>query len=203
MTDLLASPPTTIDLEHGEEVAVDVDQLLETLSEDELSELDGALAVRALLLEMRRGRRDAERLRRLRDAVAIPYEMRLDALSQREQRVREVLDDFLRRSGTSKVSLPDVGCAYLTTRRAGGKLRITDPAEFEQVLETLQLSAQQRDALYSRQLDRARVLELAERLYAATADGKLVDRETGEILDEVPGVAAEPEACELAVRIDG
>jgi len=47
--------------------------------------------------------------------------------------------------------------------------------------DILQLTDQERRSLYSQQLDRARVLELAERLLAATP----------------------PEARERAVRIDG
>jgi hypothetical protein len=124
--------PTTVDAFHPSgEVVVDVERLITELENGSRNELDGELGVRALLLELRSARQEADRIGRLRDAVCGPYDAALEGCSVRETRIRAVLDDYLKRSvkpdakGSVKVSIPDAGTAYLTTKNAGGKARVS------------------------------------------------------------------------------
>jgi hypothetical protein len=219
----LPHPTTTVEptSPHGELVN-DVDALLAHLEQREDAELDGQLAVRALLLEVRRARQEAARVTSLRDAVTAPYDIKLEQLSTLEARIRNVLDTYLKRAvtpdakGSVKVSIPDAGSVYLTTKNAGGKAKVNREqlAELEAFLEELaDAEALKRDArdhllttdelreLYTEQLDTKAALELLlTRFYDVTPAGHLVRRDTGE-LEEVPGIEVAAEVREVAVRL--
>lgn len=195
--------PTVVDA--GGEHTVDVAQLLEELATDQRTELDGELAVRALLLELARGRRDADRIGRLRDSVAAPYDAALERISEREATIRLVLDGYLNRQaergGPTKVALPDAGTVYLTTKAKGGKARLNRDELEEFVEHVEELLGPNARTLYVEQLDTAKALELLlESYYSPTPAGQLVRKDTGEVVD-VPGIEVTPEARELAVRL--
>lgn len=210
--------PTTVEptSPHGE-LVTDVEQLIEELSDGTRAELDGELGVRALLIQLRQNEAERERVGRLREGVVAPYDVKLEGLSVMDNRIRAVLDDYLRRAvkpdakGSVKVSIPDAGTTYLTTKNAGGKAKITDAAELERWLEELAhpsdadvapaLESLELRALYVEQLDKAAALELVlERFVAPTKDGQLVRKDTGEFL-EVPGIEVMAEERAVAVRL--
>lgn len=183
------------------EVVLDVDRLLATLEGDQVSGLDGELAVRAMLLQLKRDRVEAHRVRRLRDAVEAPYQHALERISVREARIREVLNDYLHRLPEgSNVRIPDAGTVYLSKRRPGGHARITDAEAFESVLDELPLSEAERRALYREQLDKTAATAALERFYATTPSGELVRRDTGEF-EELPGVEVQPEETDVSIRL--
>jgi hypothetical protein len=184
------------------EKLVDVDALLQQLEHDPEAIPDGELAVRAMLLQVRRDRVEAERIRRLRDAVLTPYELALERLSRQEARIREALGAYLKRcNGGKKMSIPDAGTAFLATRNVGGRLVIRDVEAFEEALCELVEDEDVRRSLYREQLDRGRALELLLSRFYALVDGKLVRRDTGEFEELLPGLELEPETRELALRI--
>jgi hypothetical protein len=207
--------PTHVDpvSPHGE-LVTDVGTLLTELSEGTRSELDGELGVRALLIQLRQNAAERERIGRLKEAVVTPYDVKLEGLSVMDKRIREVLDDYLRRQDAkgagSKVSVPDAGTTYLSTKNAGGKARVTDAAELVAWLEELTALPESQGGaiteaelreLYVEQLDKAAALELVlERFVAPTKDGHLVRKDTGEFL-EVPGIEVTPEERTVAVRL--
>lgn len=183
------------------EVVLDVDRLLATLEDDQVSGLDGEVAVRAMLLQLKRDRVEADRIRRLRDAVEAPYQHALERISVRETRIRDVLSQYLHRlPDGSNVRIPDAGTVYLSKRRPGGHARISDAAAFEAVLEELPLSEAERRGLYREQLDKAAAAQVLEKFYATTASGELVRRDTGEF-EELPGVEVQPEETDVSIRL--
>lgn len=152
------------------------------------------LGVRALLIRLARVEREADHLRGVRAQVVETYDAKLAALGGEAAAIRDSLKTYVERHG--KVSLPDAGTAYLTTRNRGGKPKVIDAAELWDWFEVMNL-----EPPLLTQLDtRAALDALLDHGYKPTPDGRWVNAESGELLEDVPGVTVEPEARSLAVR---
>lgn len=165
---------------------------------DTALEVRDEMGVRDLLLRLARLDQEADRVRKLRIEIVDRYDQRLDGIDREREAIRQSVENFLVHvNGGRKVSIPDAGTAYLTTRNKGGKATVTDGDALRAWLEQ-----DERDLIEFKPpaydpkatLDRAHDV-----LFYTTPDGKLVHRETGEVI-EIPGVQALPESKALALR---
>lgn len=166
--------------------------------ETDLSTVIGdEMAVRDALLELRALDAERERLNTLAVQIVDRYHGKAEKLRARAELIRQSVQNYItERNGGEKVAFPDVGTAYLTTRKA--KLDVTDAVELE-----AWLYEQGHDALIveKRTFDAKKTLELLidEQGWRVAKAGLIVDAD-GEIVEAVPGVEGKPEGKTLAVR---
>lgn len=166
---------------------------------DTALEVRDEMGVRDLMLRLAKVEQECTAVAELRDRVVERYDQRLAGLKDEADAIRSSIEAFILHVNEGrKVSIPDAGTAYLTTRNKGGKVKLADASELENWL-----AMEGRDDLMAftePSLNGKVTLELAhDALFYATPDGKLVHRDTGEVI-EVPGVEVEPESKSLALR---
>lgn len=142
-----------------------------------------ATDVRRWLIRVAQIEREEGRVGTLRAAVVAEYDARLAELErQREDLRAKTLDWVERFNGGKKVSIPDVGTAYLAKRAP--RLVVEDDDLFENAVTEL-TGADER--MYRRSFDKGAAREWAAKRL----------EETGEI---VPGAAVEPARVSLVVK---
>lgn len=154
------------------------------------------MQVRDALLELKALEAEAHRIDDLANQIVDRYMLRKRKLVQRADAIRESVRNYItERNGGEKIAFPDVGTAYLTTRKA--KIKVADPELFEsEALNHLVETG----AVYDQTFNAKRALELVldELGLTVTTTGELVTS-TGEIFD-LNGVEVTPEGKTLAVR---
>ena len=161
-------------------------------------EVRDALGVRDLMLRLAKLEQDAAALRELRDQVLDRYDQRLKGMADESEQIRGSIEAFiLHVNGGEKVSIPDAGTAYLTTKNKGGKLKVTDAAALEAALENLRIDVPRKPGAFD--VQRALELFADECDIHAHPSGQIVTSD-GELIDELDGVIAEPETKSLALR---
>lgn len=90
-------------------------------------EIQDELAVRSVLIRLEQLGRDADSVKRRRDAVVATYNDQLQRIDEQAEWLRRSLAAYVERTG-EKVSFPDVGTAYLSKGKP--KLRIVDRDAF-------------------------------------------------------------------------
>lgn len=159
---------------------------------DELQVRDALVLLKALDAE-------AHRLDDLANQIVDRYMARKKKLVERADAIRASVKTYIERfNGGEKLSFPDVGTAYLTTRKA--KVSVTDPAELENWM-----AMEGRDAcvvLKEAPMDAKATLELLfDEMGWRVADNGLIVDSDGEIVAELPeGIDTTPEGKTLAVR---
>lgn len=155
------------------------------------------LHVRALLLELRALEQERQRLSTLAEAIVARYHAKGESLRQRADQIRTSVQTYLaEHNGGQALAFPDVGTAYLTTRKA--KPKVVDAAALADWFETEQKLIE--PPYHAPVFDHKTALELLldEAGLFATPDGRIVDQH-GEVF-ELPGVEVQPEGKTLAVR---
>lgn len=190
MNEVLAAAAAEVD------DALTVDEWEQLVAGDDV-DLVTELHARDAMLAIARLEAEQERVRELLTSITERYTAKIETLEREKTRWRETLNTYVTRYG--KVSVPDVGTAYHTTRNKGGKLKLADAAAFADWAETaenvLPLLAFTEPTLDVRATFDKVVVEFK---MLATRDGKVITEE-GAIL-EVPGVEALPESKTLALR---
>lgn len=162
-------------------------------------EVRDAMGVRDLMLRLAALDKEADQVAALQDAILDRYRQRLAGIHEEQQKLRDSIDAFIRHvNGGEKVSIPDVGTAYLTTKNKGGKVKIADVDAFLTFLRNAQPTIV--EAATIERVDERKALELLhDALFYTTPDGKIVERESG-LLVEIDGLTVEPETKSLALR---
>jgi len=157
------------------------------------------LRVRDALLELRAMDAERERLADLASQIVARYAEQQARLRERADMIRQSVQNYLtERNGGQKLAFPDVGTAYLTTRKA--KAKVVDAPALEDWLESSGHGGLV--VLKEAPLDGTKTLELMldEFGWRVMPGGEIANPDTGEIVAEVPGIETEPEGKTLAVR---
>lgn len=154
---------------------------------------------RDLLLKLHACKAEQSEVRALREAVVDRYVYKLQQLASYEAELRTTLEDYIVRiNDGEKVSIPDAGTAYLTTKNKGGKLTVADEDALLAFLKSRFPKIVEAASKTTVHLGDALQMASDELAIRATSDGQVVTRE-GELV-ELPGVGAEPESKSLAVK---
>jgi hypothetical protein len=165
---------------------------------DEPISIRDEFALRDLLIVLGTVQAERERLIEIQTRILERYAGSIEAKNRQEQRIRQSLENYLLANDRQKVGFPDVGTVYLATVAKGGKVKVADAVAFEDWL----FSNEHGDlAAYKQTLDVTKTLELTrdEFGFHATPEGKLVNSETGEVV-EVPGVEVQAEHKALRIK---
>lgn len=159
-------------LEHILEVEPDLEW-----QDDSPPKVTDTLGARRLMIAIRQAEREAEETEALLKDITQAYKQRIDKAKERADLLRQSLETFIRDiNGGQKLSLPDVGTAYLAKRKA--KVEITDRGLVQQK--------------YGNKFQKAVFDETAFKEHAL----KVVE-ETGEVIE---GVKYIPEHQALQIR---
>jgi hypothetical protein len=184
----------------AEQEATPTDALASAVLAEHDDPLHAELAVRDAIARLRTIDAEAERVRKQAALIAERYTSTRKRIEGESAALRDSLLTYLKANGGKGVSFPDVGGVHLTTVNKGGKVKCTDAVAAQSWAEANLTPEQYEACLGERPFLPERLLErLADDGVKATADGKLVHVESGQLV-EVDGVTALAEDKSLVVK---